>query len=112
MAEDATRRTRLANERTFLAWFRTALAALGLAIALGKVLPEIADPPRWPYVALGILFAALAAVLALAGWWRQTSVERRLDGGEEVVMPAWLVLTLAAVVLLAAVAVAILVLVG
>ena len=38
---DATRRTRLANERTYLAWWRTGLAALGLSVAIGALLPAL-----------------------------------------------------------------------
>ena len=90
-AVDATRRTRLANERTFLAWWRTALAVEGLALATGKLVPEIADPPHWPYVALGALLALLGMLLALTGWWRHATVERALSGGEEAVAPAWLI---------------------
>jgi uncharacterized membrane protein YidH (DUF202 family) len=45
---DATRRTRLANERTFLAWWRTALGTLGLAVAVGKILPEVTAGRRRP----------------------------------------------------------------
>ena len=38
--EDATRRTRLANERTYLAWWRTGLTALAVGIGIGKLVPE------------------------------------------------------------------------
>ncbi len=38
---DATRRTRLANERTELAWWRTGLTALAVALAIGRVVPEL-----------------------------------------------------------------------
>ena len=47
-AVDATRRTRLANERTFLAWWRTALGTEGLALATGKLVPEVTDGPDGP----------------------------------------------------------------
>ena len=32
-AQDATRRTRLANERTYLAWWRTGLTSLAVSLA-------------------------------------------------------------------------------
>ncbi len=38
--EDATRRTRLANERTYLAWWRSGLTALAVGLAAGKLVPE------------------------------------------------------------------------
>src|SRR5262245_2706513 len=87
---DATRRTRLANERTFLAWWRTALAVEGLAVATGKLVPEVTTGPDWPYVAVGTAFALLGATLAFTGWWRFATVEHRLSGGEEASMPGWL----------------------
>ena len=89
-AVDATRRTRLANERTFLAWWRTALGTEGLALATGKLVPEITDGPDWPYVALGALLALLGAALAVTGWWRHATVEHALAGGEEAAPPVWL----------------------
>jgi uncharacterized membrane protein YidH (DUF202 family) len=111
-AVDATRRTRLANERTFLAWWRTALATLGLGVALGKVLPEVSDPPHWPYVAVGAVCSLLGAALAGLGWWRYASVDRALDGGEEARPPSWVATSLSAALLLMALVVAVLVLVA
>lgn len=111
-AVDATRRTRLANERTFLAWWRTALATMGLGVALGKVLPEVAEPPHWPYVLLGAVCALLGAALAGLGWWRYASVNHALTGGEEASAPGWMVGTLSGALLLMAIVVAVLVLVA
>jgi uncharacterized membrane protein YidH (DUF202 family) len=45
-AVDATRRTRLADERTELAWWRTGLTALAVALAVGRVIPGLDDEPR------------------------------------------------------------------
>ncbi len=106
---DATRRTRLANERTFLAWWRTALGTEGLAVAVGKILPEVTEGAHWPYVALGLLLALLGAALAAIGWWRHVTVDRALQGGEEAVTPPWLVASLGSVLAIAGVVVAVLV---
>jgi len=43
---DATRRTRLANERTYLAWWRTGLTALAVSIGFGKIVPGVSDVAR------------------------------------------------------------------
>ena len=107
---DATRRTRLANERTFLAWWRTALGTLGLSVAVGKLLPEVADGPHWPYIVLGFALAVLGCALAGLGWWRYTAVDHALGGGEEARPPAWLAATLSLGLATAAVFVAVLVL--
>ena len=54
--EDATRRTRLANERTYLAWWRSGLTALAVGIAAGKLVPELSDGSGTPFVALGCAY--------------------------------------------------------
>jgi inner membrane protein YidH len=108
-AVDATRRTRLANERTFLAWWRTALAVQGLAVATGKIVPEVTTGPDWPYVVVGTLFAVLGASLALTGWWRFATVEHNLSGGEAASMPGWLAAVLGGMLGLLGLAVAVLV---
>ena len=63
-AGDALRRTRLANERTYLAWWRSALTALAVAVGTGRIAPGLAGAAAWPYRTLGAAFAVLAAVLA------------------------------------------------
>jgi len=81
-AGDATRRTRLANERTFLAWWRTGLTAFAVSIATGKVVPAIAQGPAWPYAAFGVAFAALGVCASAYGFLRQRIVEQALRRGE------------------------------
>src|SRR5277367_6093930 len=53
---DATRRTRLANERTYLAWWRTGLAAFAVSLAAGRLVPAIAGGPQLLYSFVGVLF--------------------------------------------------------
>jgi len=79
---DATRRTRLANERTFLAWWRSGLTAFAVAIGAGKLVPAVADDVEpWPYELLGAGFAALGFAFVLYGWMRQRAVDRALAAG-------------------------------
>src|SRR6187200_1122112 len=69
--QSAAKRTALAGERTMLAWWRTALASLAVALAVGRFLPEIAAVKHtWPYVLLGLGFAAYAAGLFVFGAMR------------------------------------------
>jgi putative membrane protein len=79
---DATRRTRLANERTYLAWWRGGLTSLAVAFGVGALLPEISDDgTRWPFAALGVGFALLAVAFIGYGIHRFRAVERSLDRG-------------------------------
>ena len=43
------RRTRLAVERTYLAWWRTGLTAYAVALATARLVPDIANSKHhWP----------------------------------------------------------------
>jgi uncharacterized membrane protein YidH (DUF202 family) len=94
-AVDATRRTHLANERTQLAWWRTGLAALAVALGVGRVVPDLNDSvTRWPYVVAGVGFA-LWGILAVAyGSTQRTATERALEEGRFHQPPAWPLRTL------------------
>jgi putative membrane protein len=48
---DLIRRTRLAAERTELAWWRTALTSIPVAVGVGRVVPELSGTTtELPYV--------------------------------------------------------------
>jgi putative membrane protein len=64
---DATRRTRLASERTYLAWWRTALAAFAVSLGVGKLVPELAGGSTIGYEVVGVGYGLLGiAFLAYA----------------------------------------------
>lgn len=78
---DVWQRTSMAAERTWLAWWRTALTATAGALAVGRFAPELLDVAPWPYVLLGCGYAALAIALLVFGALRQRELERSiLDG--------------------------------
>jgi putative membrane protein len=81
-AGDATRRTRLANERTYLAWWRTGLTAFAVSIGSGKLVPELASGVTWPYTAIGIGFAAVGVFCSGYAFWRYREVEDAIRRGE------------------------------
>lgn len=82
MTEDATRRTHLANERTQLAWWRTGLTALAVALAIGRVVPELGGShTRWPYTLVGAGFAAYGIGLIIYGNARSRQVMEALRTG-------------------------------
>ena len=68
----------LANERTFLAWVRTALAMLAGGVALHALqLPEAA----WLRALLASLLVVLGAVVTVLAMVRWARVERALRSG-------------------------------
>jgi len=79
--EDATRRTRLATERTYLAWWRSGLTALAVGLAAGKLVPELSSGAFWPYVLLGAGYSLLGIVFIFYGHRRQRAVETALQLG-------------------------------
>ena len=78
MEPDAPRRTQLAAERTWLAWWRTGLAASAGALGVGRVVPELVAGPSWPYVVLGTGYGALGLALMGAAAVRQRRVRASL----------------------------------
>jgi putative membrane protein len=81
-AGDATRRTRLANERTYLAWWRTALTAFAVSIGAGKLVPSLASGTTWPYTAIGVGFAVIGIFCSSYAFWRYREVEEAVSRGE------------------------------
>lgn len=69
----------LANERTFLAWVRTALALLAGAVAVLHLLPlGWAETPR---TVVGLTLAVLAAVITVYAPMRWYRVQRIMRNG-------------------------------
>jgi inner membrane protein YidH len=81
-ARDATRRTRLANERTYLAWWRTGLTTFAVGLAAGKLVPELSSGATWPFAAMGVAFALVGLVFIAYAYVRQKAVETALDRGD------------------------------
>ena len=79
-ASDVVQRTSMAAERTWLAWWRTALTATAGALAVGRFAPELLDVAPWPYVVLGTGYAGLAIALLVVGALRQRDLERAIEG--------------------------------
>ena len=78
----AERRTRLAGERTQLAWWRTGLTAIAVGVGLGRIIPELDQTAtEWPYVALGLGFALYGAGMIGYGVLRAKSVEDAVARG-------------------------------
>src|SRR3954466_8633499 len=80
-ARDATRRTRLANERTYLAWWRTGLTAIAVGGGLGRIVPGVSDVTAWPYQVVGAGFSLLGIAFIWVGYTRVRAVEKALAQG-------------------------------
>jgi inner membrane protein YidH len=72
------RRTAMAAERTWLAWWRTAIAAAVAGLGVGRLLPEVVTGTKWPYVVLGTGYCLTALGLMIAGGLRQSRVRSAL----------------------------------
>jgi putative membrane protein len=88
---DLDQRTSMAAERTWLAWWRTALTATVGALGVGRLAPEVLDVAPGPYIALGVGYGVLAIGLLLAGTWRQRTLQRAQAAGVHAPMPFGLI---------------------
>lgn len=79
---DVTRRTLLAAERTWLAWWRSGIAAATAAVAVGGVVPELVQRGRTAYVVLGAGYALLAIAVFAGAAVRRRRVEEALTRGD------------------------------
>ena len=80
-AGDAVRRTRLANERTYLAWWRTAMTAFAVSLGAGKLIPVLSSGAVWPYEVLGTAFGVTGIALMAYAYVRQKRVEEAVARG-------------------------------
>ncbi len=94
---DAIRRTRLANERTYLAWLRTGIASLATALAVGRLLPALTDGQDWPYAVIGGGWAIVGIMIVVYGLVRARDVEEALVRGEFAPLSPRAVLTITAI---------------
>ncbi len=70
----------LANERTFLAWLRTALALLAAAVAVVQLLPRLDVPGVRK--GIGLLLVALSLMVSGGSVLRWRAVERAMRRDE------------------------------
>lgn len=94
----------LANERTFLAWNRTALALVAAGLAIVQLLPPFRGVPFGRHL-LGIPLIVLGAVVAIAAYWEMTRNQVALRRGQPLprsIVPRLLAVVIAGVAALAA----------
>jgi putative membrane protein len=93
---EGTRRTRLANERTYLAWFRTGLTAVAVCVGLGRIVPELTDADSVWYGIVGAGYGILGIGFIAAGFVRARNVQHALDEGGYAPLSAGLSIALGA----------------
>jgi len=109
-ADDGTEpdpRFTFANERTFLAWSRTALALVVAGLGVVQLLPPFPGVP-WGRHVLGvplIVFGAVVAVVAYGEWVKSQRALRRGEPLPRSVMPRLLTVVITAIGAIAAVVV-------
>jgi putative membrane protein len=86
MDGDATRRTLLASERTVLAWVRTGLTIMAVAIGIGRVVPGVAGGNKWSYAVLGTGYALVGVAVIVYGMWRGREVDRAIRAGRWILL--------------------------
>jgi putative membrane protein len=94
-----------ANERTFLAWSRTALALVVAGLAIVQLLPPFPGVPAGRHL-LGVPLIVLGAVLAIAAYAEYVRNQRAMRRGQPLprsVMPWILAATIAGMALISAI---------
>src|SRR6478752_2480274 len=79
---DAALNVEMAAERTWLAWWRTALVATAGALGVGRLAPRLLHAASAPYVVLGCCYAVLALALLIVGLRRHRALTRAIERGE------------------------------
>jgi putative membrane protein len=94
----------LANERTFLAWNRTALALVVAGLGIVQLLPPFPGVP-WGRHALGVPLIVLGAAVSVTSYWEWRRNQAALRRGAPLprsVLPRVLAATIAGIAALSA----------
>jgi putative membrane protein len=78
----------LANERTFLAWIRTALALLACGVALEAIAPPMQPQLR---LAASVLLIVLGLLTPVQAWFAWSRDERAMRNGRPLSAPSMMV---------------------
>jgi putative membrane protein len=98
----------LANERTFLAWIRTAIAVMTLGVAINRfalflmeihqVVPEVRDLANRHVEKLGIGLVVLGIVMLVGATWHYLHVGKTID--DETYRPSRVIMVAASIVII------------
>ena len=79
---DSALNVEMAAERTWLAWWRTALVATAGALGVGRLAPRLLHAAPAPYVVLGSCYGFLAGALLIVGLVRHRAIAKAAERGE------------------------------
>ena len=85
---ETTLNAEMAAERTWLAWWRTALVAIAGALGVGRLAPRLLHARPGPYIALGCCYGFMAGALLIVGLARHRVIERAVEHGERAPLAA------------------------
>ena len=89
LKESAPRRTLLATERTYLAWLRTGLGAIGVSLAVGRLVPVLLGGPHLAYALLGAGYGVLGIFLIAYALLRVRRLNHALAVNDAVTLDWW-----------------------
>lgn len=82
MTLEAKRRTHLANERTYAAWIRTALALVALGVGIAGYFHIAGNSRGELFVVLGAAFSVGGALMAALATYGYRKTDRSIEEGE------------------------------
>jgi len=89
--EGPSRRTRFAEERTLLAWWRTGIATAAVALAVGGLLPHLGNLPRDRFIALAVGYGLLSLFFVVGGAVRGHLSRKALASGSFSQLSVWVI---------------------
>lgn len=99
--DSAVDRTLMAEERTFSAWMRSGIAAIGAAVAIVKLVPHDGAPP-WLVQSLGVVLIIVGAMAFAFGFWSYRAGARHWSAAMPRAIPLWLMAVFTGLLMLAA----------
>lgn len=91
----------MAEERTFSAWMRSGIAAVGAAVAIVKMLPTDGHPV-WLIQSLGVVLILAGAMAFAFGFWGYRAGARYWSAALPRAIPLWLMGVFTALLMTAA----------
>jgi putative membrane protein len=89
LRDSAPRRTLMAAERTYLAWLRTGLGAIGVALAVGRLVPVLIGGSHVAYALLGAGYGVLGIFLIAYALVRARRIEAALAANAPIALGWW-----------------------